>query len=133
MRGSTFSFIGTAAACAVCVGMLMITATVLGVDALRSNQGPRNLNVTFFLLVGGTLAGILLAAYSAWHLLAPVGSTYRKGALSVVTAFATVLFMLICMPINQLFGRSGLLALLALWGVAALILGRRTRRLGTDV
>jgi hypothetical protein len=133
MRGSTFSFIGTAAACAVCVGMLMITATVLGVDALRSNQGPRNLNLTFFLLVGGTLAGILLAAYSAWHLLAPVGSTYRKGALSVVTAFATVLFMLICMPINQLFGRSGLLALLALWGVAALILGRRTRRLGTDV
>jgi hypothetical protein len=117
----------------VCVGMLMITATVLGVDALRSDQGPRNLDLAFYLLVGGTLAGILLAAYSAWRLLAPVGSTYRKGALSIVSAFATVLFMLICMPVNQLFGRTGLLALLGSCGVAALILARRTRRLGTDV
>jgi hypothetical protein len=133
VRGSTLGFIGTAAACAVCVGMLLITATVLGVDALRSDQGPRNLDLSFYLLVGGTLGGILLAAYSAWHLLAPVGSTYRKGALSIVAAFATVLFMLVCMPVNQLFGRPGLLALLAICGVAALILARRTRRLGTDV
>ena len=132
MRGSTLGFIGTAAACAVCVGMLMITATVLGVDALRSDQGPRNLDLSFSLLVGGTLAGILLAAYSAWHLLAPVGSTYRKGALALVSGFATVLFMLICMPINQLFGRTGLLVLLAVCGVAAVLLARRTRRLGTD-
>jgi hypothetical protein len=112
--------------------MLMITATVIGVDALRSDQGPRNLDFSFYLLVGGTLAGILLTAYSAWRLLAPVGSTYRKGALSIVTAFATVLFMLICMPVNQLFGRTGLLALLGVCGVAALLLARRTRRLGTD-
>lgn len=110
----------------------MITATVLGVDALRSDQGPRNLDLAFYLLVGGTLAGVLLAAYSAWRLLAPVGSTYRKGALSIVSAFATVLFMLICMPVNQLFGRTGLFVLLASCGGAALILARRTRRLGTD-
>ena len=132
MRGSTVGFIGTAAACSVCVGMLLITATVLGVDAMRTDQGPRHLDLSFYLLVGGTLAGILLAAYSAWHLLAPVGSTYRRGALSIVAAFATVLFMLICMPVNQLFGRTGLLALLAICGVAALILARRTRRLGPD-
>jgi hypothetical protein len=132
VRGNTLGFIGTAAACAVCVGMLMITATVLGVDALRSDQGPRNLDLAFYLLVGGTLGGILLAATAAWHLLAPVGSTYRKGALSIVSAFATVLFMLVCMPVNQLFGRTGLLALLAICGVAALILARRTRRLGID-
>ena len=132
MRGSTLGFIGTAAACSVCVGMLLITATVLGVDALRSDQGPRNLYLSFYLLVGGTLAGILLAGSSAWHLLAPVGSTYRKGALSIVSAFATVLFMLVCMPVNQLFGRTGLLALLALCAVAAVILARRVRRLGVD-
>jgi hypothetical protein len=132
VRGSTLRFVGTAAACAICVGMLMITATVIGVDALRADQGPRNLDFSFYLLVGGTLAGILLTAYSAWRLLAPVGSTYRKGALSIVTAFATVLFMLICMPVNQLFGRTGLLALLGVCGVAALLLARRTRRLGTD-
>ena len=132
MRGSTVGFIGTAAACSVCVGMLLITATVLGVDAMRTDQGPRHLDLSFYLLVAGTLAGILLAAYSAWHMLAPVGSTYRRGALSIVAAFATVLFMLICMPVHHLLGRTGLLALLAICGVAALILARRTRRLGPD-
>lgn len=132
MRGSTLGFLGTVAACAVCVGMLLITVTVLGVDAMRTDQGPRHLDLSFYLLVGGTLAGILLAAYSAWHMLAPVGSTYRRGALAIVAAFATVLFMLICMPIHQLLGRAGLLALLATCGVAALILARLARRLGTD-
>ena len=132
MRGSTLGFIGTVAACAVCLGMLLITATVLGIDAIRTDQGPKHLDLSFYLLVGGTLAGILLAAYSAWHMLAPVGSTYRRGALSIVAAFATVLFMLICMPVHQLFGRTGLLGLLAACGAAALLLGRRARSLGTD-
>ena len=132
MRGSTLGFIGTVAACAVCLGMLLITATVLGIDAMRTDQGPQHLDLSFYLLVGGTLAGVLVAAYSAWHLLAPVGSTYRRGALSIVAAFATVLVMLICMPVHQLWGRAGLIGLLATCGVAALILARRARRLGTD-
>ena len=132
MRGSTPGFIGTVAACAVCVGMLLITLTVLGIDSMRTDQGPRHLDLSFYLLVGGTLSGILVAAYSAWHLLAPVGSTYRRGALSIVAAFATVLVMLICMPVHQLFGRAGLVALLATCGIAALLLGRRARRLGMN-
>lgn len=132
MRGSTVGFIGTVAACAVCVGMLLITLTVLGIDALRTDQGPRHLDLSFYLLVGGTLAGILLAAYAAWRMLAPVGSTYRRGALSIVAAFATVLVMLICMPVHQLFGRVGLVGLLAACGVAALLLARRARRLGMN-
>jgi hypothetical protein len=132
VRGSTLGFIGAVAACAVCIGMLLITLTVLGIDAMRTEQGPRDLDLAFYLLVGGTLAGILLAAYSAWHLLAPVGSTYRRGALSIVSAFATVLVMLICMPVHRLFGRAGLLALLAASGFSALVLARLARRLGTD-
>jgi hypothetical protein len=104
----------------------------LGIDAMRTDQGSRHLDLSFYLLVGGTLSGILLAAYSAWHMLAPVGSTYRRGALSIVAAFATVLFMLICMPVHQLLGRTGLLGLLAVCGAAALILARRVRRLETD-
>jgi hypothetical protein len=132
VRGSTIGFIGTAAACAVCVGMLMITATVLGIDAMHADQGPRNLDLSFYLLIAGTLAGVLLAAYSAWQMLAPVRSTYRRGALSIVAAFATVLFMLICMPVHQLLGRTGLLTILATCGIAALLLARRVRSLGTD-
>jgi hypothetical protein len=88
--------------------------------------------MSFYLLVGGTLCGILLAAYAAWRLLAPIGSAYRRGALSIVCAFATVLLMLICIPVHQLLGRPGLFSLLALCGLSAVLLARRARRLGTS-
>src|SRR4051812_3981706 len=112
-QASTLEFISTAAACAVSVGLLVITLTVLLVDALRADSQSADLSLAFFLLVGGTFAGILLAAYASWRLLAPVQSTYRRGGLSLVCAFATVLSMLICIPVNQTFGRNGLLWLLA--------------------
>jgi hypothetical protein len=88
------------------------------------------LDLSFYLLMGGTLAGILLAAFTAWRLLAPIGSTYRRGGLSIVCAFATVLLMLICIPVNQLLGRPGLFIMLGLWGTTAMVLARRARRLG---
>ena len=123
-------FVAAVLASAVSVGLLVISATVLAVDALRSDTGPRNLDLSFYLLIGGTLSGIMMAAFAAWRLLAPVGSAYRRGGLSMVCAFATVLLMLICIPVNQLFGRTGLLLLLGFSGLAALISARRARRLG---
>lgn len=123
-------FVAVVVCCATSAGLLVITATVLGVDALRTNSGPADLNLSFYLLVGGTLFGILLAAYAAWHLLAPVDSTYRRGGLSIVSAFATTAIMLICIPIHQLLGRTGLLVLLCLSGVTTLALARHARRLG---
>jgi hypothetical protein len=123
-------FVAVVVSCGVSVGLLVITATVLGVDALRTDGHPANLDLSFYLLVGGTLSGILLAAYAAWHLLAPVGSTYRRGGLSIVCAFATVVLMLICIPVNQLLGRTGLFILFGLSGVAALGLAHRARHLG---
>lgn len=124
--GSSIRFLANVAACAVAVGLLVITATVLGVDALRTTG---NVDLIFYLLVGGTLTGILLAGFAAWRLLEPVGSVYRRGGLSIVCAFATVLLMLICIPIHQLLGRAGLLILLGLSGAMALVLARRARRL----
>lgn len=126
----TLGLVGVAAACAVSTGLVVITGTVLGVDALRTEPSAGNLDLSFYLLVGGTLGGVLLAAFAAWWLLAPVGSAYRRGALSIVCAFATVLLMLICIPVNQLLGRVGLVVLLGLSGGVALILARRARRLG---
>jgi hypothetical protein len=123
-------FVAAVVACAVSAGLLVITATVLGVDALRTDSGPANLNRSFYLLVAGTLSGILLAAYVAWHLLAPVDSTYRRGGLSIVSAFATIALMLICIPIHQLLGRTGLLILLGLSGLTTLALAHQARRLG---
>jgi predicted signal transduction protein with EAL and GGDEF domain len=129
-KGSPVGFLAAAVLSAVSVGLLVITATVLVVDALRTDQGAGNLDLSFYLLVGGTLAGILLAAFAAWSLLSPIGSAYRRGGLSMVCAFATVLLMLVCIPVNQLLGRIGLFILLALSGLVALMLARRARRLG---
>ena len=65
-------------------------------------------------------------------MLGPIASDYRRGGLAMVSGFSTVLLMLICIPINQLFGRAGLIILLALSGIVAATLGRRARRLGTN-
>lgn len=123
-------FLAAVVVSAVSVGLLVITGTVLLVDALRPTQGSGNLDQSFYLLIGGTLAGILLAAVSAWGLLAPIGTGYRRGGLSIVCAFATVLLMLLCIPVNQFLGRPGLFILLGLCGIAAIVSARWARRLG---
>lgn len=121
-------FVAMVLASAVSLGLLVITGTVFAVDALRRGDQPANLDLSFYLLAGGTLAGIVGAAYSTWRLLAPVASVYRRGGLSIVSAFATVLLMLVCIPVHQLFGRSGLLLLLATSAALAIILSRQARR-----
>ncbi|HEX5575536.1 MAG TPA: hypothetical protein VFX42_06640 [Gemmatimonadales bacterium] len=120
-----FGFVATSMACAVSLGLLIITATVLGVDALRAQSGAADLDQSFYLLIVGTLGGILLAGYAGWRLLDLIPSTYRRGALSLVCGFATVLLMLICIPVHQLLGRTGLYFLLGACGVVAALLGRR--------
>ena len=126
LRGP-LGFVAMAVLCAVSFGLLVITVTVLGVDVLRASSRGGNLDLTFSLLVVGTLSGILLASFSAWRLLAPL-STYRRGGFSIVAGFATVLLMLICIPVNQLFGRPGLILLLFLFGLVAWALSRSLRR-----
>lgn len=116
------------AACAVLLGLAVITATVLAVDTLRSS-GAANMNPALYLLFGGTFAGIVIAAVAAWWLLGPIQSTYRRGGLALVCSFATVLVMLICIPIHQLVGRSGLIALLMACAFGSALLARRARRL----
>ena len=125
-------FVATVAACAVSVGLVVVTATVLLVDALRGEAQQENLTLRLYLLFGGTLSGIVLAGWAAWRLLGPIESTYRRGGLAMVSGFSTVLLMLICIPVNQLLGRSGLIILLALSAIAAALLGRRARRLGAN-
>jgi hypothetical protein len=129
----TLGFLATVLACAVSTGLIVITATVLVVDTLRSRNGSTYVELRLYLIVGGTLAGILLAASVAWRLLEPITSTYRRGGLAMVSAFATVLVMLVCTGINQMFGRIGLLTFLALCGVTSALLGRHARRLKAHI
>jgi hypothetical protein len=126
-QSGTVGFIGTVAASSVSLGLVIITATVLGVDTLRSGSDR---TPALYLLFSGTMAGILVAAGAAWWLLGPVQSTYRRGGLAMVCGFATVLLMLICIPVHQLLGRSGLLIFMAVCAAVAALLVARARRLG---
>ncbi len=128
--GGTLGFLATALASAVSLGLAVITATVLLEESMRTGPHPDYLHFRLYLLFGGTLAGILIAASAAWRLLFPIPSTYRRGGLAMVSGFATVLLMLICIPIHQLLGRAGLIVLLGLSAAAAALLARRARRLG---
>lgn len=128
----TLGFLAATLACAVSAGLMVVTATVLLVDGLRDQAYPESLTLRLYLLFGGTFAGILVASWATWRLLGPIASTYRRGGLAMVSGFATVLLMLVCIPINQLLGRIGLAILLTLSGIAAVVLGRQARRLGAN-
>ena len=123
----TFGFIATVGTGAASLGLAVITATVFGVELLKAGR-EASLSPALYLLFGGTLAGVLAAAAMAWWLLRPIASAYRRGALAMVCGFATVILMLVCIPVHQLFGRAGLLGLAALSLLTATILARRARR-----
>ena len=117
---------------AVAFGLATVSATVLGVDVLRSH-GPTDapqLGAPLYLLFFGTLASLLCAGVVAWHLLSPILSTYRRGGLSIVSAFGTVVVMLLCIPVHQLAGRAGLIGLGLVALLVSLLLARGARRGG---
>jgi hypothetical protein len=129
MGTATGGFLTAVLTAAVSAGLIVVTLTVLLVDMLRGEPSPDSLTLRLYLLFGGTVAGILIAAFAAWRLLQPVSSPYRRGGLSVVAGFATVVFMLVCIPIHQWLGRSGLFIVLAVSCLAAVILTRQALRL----
>lgn len=131
--GGTLGFLAVGLACAVSAGLTAITATVLVADALRSRHGAANLEFRFYLIAAGTLSGLILAGFVAWRLLEPVTSAYRRGGLAMVAAFATVVLMLVCAGIFELFGRPGLLTLLGSSAVASALLALQARRLKSQV
>lgn len=129
---ATVGFLAAALAGAIAIGLVVVTATVLLVDLLKGGEYPENLTLRLYLLFGGTVGGIVAAAGAAWHLLQPIPSLYRRGGLAIVSGFATVLLMLICIPIHQVFGQAGLLVTMTLSGIAAALLAIRTRRLARN-
>ena len=121
-----------AAGAGMAAGLAVISGTVAAVGLLRSpsaGDGP-DLGAPLVLLLAGTVGGLLLAAATTWGLLAPVGSAYRRGGLALVSAFATVVLMLVTIPLNLYLGRPGLVGLALLAALAALGLTRVARRLG---
>ena len=129
-------------AAAALTGTLVVTLAVLGVDLLRfgwvagpaagrtATGAPGTAATT--LLLGGTFGGFVMAGISAWWLLAPLDSLYRRAALALASSFATVVLMLTALPVHQWAGQPGLLGFALLLATGALVFALRARRASRD-
>ena len=116
-------------AVAVCAGTAVVALTLWGVQRLLAGSPESPIPVTGGpappLLLLGTVGALCLTAGVAWHRLAPVDSYYRRGGLSLVSAFGTFLMAVLAAPLHHFTGPRGLLALAGVAGAAALLLSRR--------
>jgi len=121
----------TALGAGLAAGLALVGVTVAALDAVRPPPGSADpaLGTPLFLLAAGTLGGVVLAGVVTWRLLAPLDSTYRRGGLALVSAFATVPVMQVYPPLDAAFGTAALLATAGLATGVALFLSRRARRM----
>lgn len=125
------SLVAAALGAGLSAGLALVGVTVAALSALRPPPGAAEpaIGAPVYLLLGGTLGGLLLAGVVVWRLLAPLESTYRRGGLALVAAFATVVVMQIYRPLDAAFGIPALLGAAALAALLAWLLSRRARRL----
>jgi hypothetical protein len=124
------SLVATALGAGITAGLALVGVTVAAIAAIRPAAGADPaLGAPLYLLLAGTLGGLLLAGVVTWRLLAPLGSTYRRGGLALVSAFATVPFMQLYRPLDIAFGPAALIAAAAAASLAAWLLVRRARRI----
>lgn len=115
-------------------GLATMSAALFGVRSLQVGAAAPSAAATAtpdlgspaaMLLFLGTIGGLLTAAVVTWRHLAPIGSTYRQGGLSMVTAFGTLVLALVAFPVDGLLGRWGLLGLALLAAAGTRVMGRR--------
>jgi hypothetical protein len=80
------------------------------------------------LLLGGTFVGLLTAGIATGSVLTPIRNLWRQAMFGVVAAFASFALSLITIPVYQAFGRTGLLALAAGFGLVCFGIGRKLAR-----
>jgi hypothetical protein len=126
------SLVATALGAGLSAGLALIGVTLAALAAMRPQQAAADVAVggtPLLLLAAGTLGGLVLAGVVAWRLLAPLDSTYRRGGLALVSAFATVPVMLVYPPLDAAFGPPAIAAAAALATGVSLLLSRRARRM----
>jgi hypothetical protein len=123
---------GAAVSFGILLGTSIEALVLLGVRALVAQAPPTNqpdpMQSPGLLLVLGTLGACVMAATACFAALAPLPA-YRRGGLSMVTAFATIVAALLLAPLNEMFGPPGLGAAALLGAAGAWALGRRVARL----
>jgi hypothetical protein len=128
------SLVAAALGAGLSAGLALVGATVAATAALRPPAGTTEpaLGAPLYILLFGTLGGLLLAGVVAWRLLRPLQSTYRRGGLAMVSAFATVVLMQIYRPLDAAFGVPALLSGAGLAAGLAWLLARRARRMAAS-
>jgi hypothetical protein len=115
----------------VLFGTAVIALALWGVRTLQLSsppEPPQLGSAPGMLLVAGTFGGLLAGGAVAWSLMAPIGSLYRRGALSMVSGFGTLVVSLLTIPLDRSLGRAGLLLLALACAAGCLWLGLRARR-----
>jgi hypothetical protein len=107
--------------------MAMVLWSVGRVVAAAPSPAPDPNGLAFNLLLAGWIMAPALTGVLAWQLLRPVDSAFRRGGLSLVAAFSTVVLSFLAAPLHYRFGQAGLLALAAAAAILALLLSRRPR------
>lgn len=76
-------------------------------------------------VLAAPVAGFVSAGLVAWFVLAPLGTSYRRGAFAMAAAIGTMLPMLLAAALDMAFRQPGLLALVAFAIGTAVVSGRR--------
>jgi hypothetical protein len=121
IRGMSFALLLGSAI----VALVLFTVRVLVTRASSSELVDQG--VAPALLLGGTLAAMAASALAAWFRLAPIGSYYRRGGLSMVCGFGTFVVAVLAAPLHHFLGPQGLLGMAAVSLVGLALLGRRLR------
>lgn len=103
------------------IGSALEFVVLWGTRALMAGAAPTdtpNVGGVFYFVTFGTMAAMAAGGGTAWSLLAPVGSAWRRAGLATIAAFVTLIAAAIAVPIDANFGP---VALLAAAGVAALV------------
>jgi hypothetical protein len=115
---------------ALLLGSAVVALVLLAVRVLvarTSSSGLVDQGIAPAVLLGGTLAAMGASALAAWVRLAPIGSYYRRGGLSMVCGFGTFVVAVLAAPLHHFLGPNGLLGLAAVSLVGLVIVGRRLR------
>ncbi|MGH7658343.1 MAG: hypothetical protein ACREL6_08910 [Gemmatimonadales bacterium] len=111
-------------------GLMAITLLIVRVTIVPHAEGtvPNLDQPAAMVLLGGTLVSLMAASVTAWTLLAPIGSFYRRGGLAIVCGFGTLLVSQVSVLLHQFFGKAGLVGLLFFCVVGCILMGRRLAR-----
>lgn len=112
---------------AASLGAALQFLVLWGTRALMSGAAPTDqpdVGGVFYFVIFGTMASMGVGGGTAWTLLAPVGSVWRRAGLSAIAAFATLVAGAVAVPIDANFGPAALLGAAAIMALPALWAGR---------